>query len=122
MCWFRSRARLGGWLALFALTLQLVLTFGHVHLDHAAPLSPVSAIAAATASAHPAAPAVPDGAADDYCAICALVHLAGTLTPAEAPVLPVPVAFDRPRPPSAVANLLTASSLALYRARAPPTA
>src|SRR5438128_3708538 len=104
MSWFRSRARLGAWLALFALTLQLVLTFGHVHLDRAAPLNPVSAITAAAASADPATPAAPDTVADDYCAICALIHLAGSLTPAEAPALPVPIAFDRPGAPSAVAN------------------
>ena len=33
MQWFRSRVKLGSWVALFALALQLALTFGHVHLD-----------------------------------------------------------------------------------------
>ena len=122
MRWFRSRARLGGWLALCALTLQLVLTFGHIHLDRAAPLSPISAIVAAASSNDPATPAAPDNAADDYCAICALVHLAGSLTPAEAPALPVPIAFDRPTPPSAVSIRLTASKFTLLQARAPPIA
>ena len=53
---------------------------------------------------------------------CALVHLAGSLTPAEAPALPVPIAFDRSSVPSAVASVLTASSLSHHRARAPPIA
>jgi DUF2946 family protein len=122
MGWFRSRARIGGWLALVALTLQLVLTFGHVHLDHAAPLAPASTLAAAGSSSDPVAPTAPDGAADDYCVICALVHLAGSLTLSDAPALPVPIAFDRPRPPSAVSTELTASPFTLQRARAPPIA
>ena len=122
MSWFRSRARLGAWLALFALTLQLALTFGHIHLDRAGPLTIDSTIAAAPSSNDPAAPAAPDNAADDYCALCALVHLAGSLTPAEAPALPVPIAFVRPTPPSAVSIGLTASKFTLLQARAPPTA
>ena len=32
MRWFRSHARLGSWLALSALALQLALSFGHIHL------------------------------------------------------------------------------------------
>ena len=122
MRWFRSRARFGGWVALFALTLQLVLTFGHVHLDRAAPSSPVSAVAAAAASNGPDTPAAPDGDADDYCAICALVHLAGTLTPAEAPALPVPIAFEPSPLPRAVSIELTAPKFTLLQARAPPIA
>src|SRR5262245_62321691 len=35
MSWFRTRARWGSWLALFALALQLTLSFAHVHLGDA---------------------------------------------------------------------------------------
>ena len=33
MGWVRRYARFGSWLALAALALQLVLSFGHIHLD-----------------------------------------------------------------------------------------
>ena len=36
---FRSSSKWGSCLALFALALQLVLTFGHVHFDRRVPLS-----------------------------------------------------------------------------------
>lgn len=121
MGWFRSRARFGGWLALLALTLQLILTFGHVHLDRAAPLAPAGGIAA-LAPDDPGAPPAPDHAADDYCAICALVHLAGALTLNAAPALPVPLSLDRTRPPPVPSAGLTAPHLAHLRARAPPIA
>src|SRR5208337_3280215 len=39
MGWFRSRMRLGSWSALFALTIQLVLSFEHLHFDGASPRS-----------------------------------------------------------------------------------
>ena len=32
MRWVRSRQKLGAWCALFAVTVQLVLSFGHVHV------------------------------------------------------------------------------------------
>lgn len=95
MAWFRSRSRLGSYLALFAIAVQLVLSFGHVHLnglpgahhawtpwhvhaarkiDHAGKLD----------HAGKELPAL----ADDFCPICALIHLAGTLVLATAPALP----------------------------------
>jgi hypothetical protein len=101
MSWFRSRSRLGSYLALFALAIQLTLSFGHVHLDgnvlgvrHAATLSGVSAgTAVATAVIDPAGKETP-ALADDFCPICALIHLAGTLVLAAAPSLPQLGAFS----------------------------
>jgi hypothetical protein len=122
MRWFRLRARLGSWLALSALTLQLVLAFGHVHLDRTAPLTHNAATAAAAVPNDPAAPDSPDGLADDYCAICALIHLAGSLVPTVAPALHLPVAFERSTFEPVVTAGLTASSLSLFQARAPPIA
>jgi hypothetical protein len=127
MDWFRSRSKLGAYLALFALALQLVLTFGHVHLDRAAPTS-ADRSTVATADAWNAAALTPTDPtdrhdrADDRCAICSLIHLAGALVLAEPPSLPLPdisvrgpgeppLAFDFPSP-----------QRALFAARAPPTA
>src|SRR5262249_57036884 len=98
MRWFRSRSKLGAYLALFALAFQLAVSFGHVHLERIAPLS---AGASALASAQPSAddlnalskPAGREDLADDRCPICTLIHLAGALAPAEMPALPLPSDF-----------------------------
>jgi hypothetical protein len=127
MGWFRSRSRVGSYLALLALAFQLAVSFGHVHLDH---IAPVSAGATALASAQPSgdslnAPSSPTGRedlADDCCPICTLIHLAGALVPAETPPLPLPSGFGRLRLAAAAEFDLTASHGALFRARAPPIA
>ena len=127
MNWFRSRSRLGAYLALFALAFQLAVSFGHVHLER---IAPPSAGAGALAGAQPAAadlnaPANPAGRedpADDHCPICTLIHLAGALVPAEMPTLPLPCVFSRLQLELAAEFDLTASHAALFRARAPPIA
>jgi hypothetical protein len=127
MAWFRSRSRLGSYLALVALALQLAVSFGHVHLDH---IAPVSAGATALASAQPSggevnAPSSPAGRedlADDCCPICALVHLAGALVPAETPSLALPSAFGRLRLEAAAEFDLTTLQGTPFQARAPPIA
>ena len=127
MRWFRSRLRLGSYLALFALAFQLAVSFGHVHLERIAPPSVgASALANAQPSADdlnaPSNPAGREGLADDHCPICTLIHLAGTLMPAEMPSLPMPTVFSRLRLEVAAEFDLTASHAALFRARAPPIA
>jgi hypothetical protein len=124
MGWFRSRSRLGAYLALFALAFQLAVSFAHVHLDHIRP-------AAAGASRHVSAPAPSEGAnaaspnghedlADDLCPICTLIHLAGTIMPAETPPLPLPQVFGGLRLKAAVAIDVSASHRVVFQARAPP--
>jgi hypothetical protein len=129
MYWFRSRSRLGSWLALFALAFQLAVSFGHVHVDgkgsgHASILAGVLAIQASTGpdSASPPANDEAPALAHDYCAVCALIHLAGTVVVAQAPDLPVPALFGATQadPPAEVG--LTARNHALFAARAPPIA
>jgi hypothetical protein len=81
MGWFRSNRRMGGGLALIALVIHLVLSFGHLHVA-----TSENAVAATLASAEqtlsvPGAPAQPlthPGLADP-CAICANIHLAASL-------------------------------------------
>ena len=127
MRWFRSRSRAGSYLALFALAFQLAVSFGHVHLERIAPPSVgASALANAQPSADdlnaPSNPAGREGLADDHCPICTLIHLAGTLMPAEMPSLPMPTVFGRLRLEVAAEFDLTAAHAALFRARAPPIA
>ena len=127
MRWFRSRSRLGAYLALFALAFQLAVSFGHVHLERIAPLA---AGASVLAGAQPSGddrnarsnPAGHEHPADDHCPICTLIHLAGALVPAEMPSLPPPAGFGRLRLEAAAEFDLTASHATLFRARAPPIA
>ena len=127
MRWFRSRSRLGAYLALFALAFQLAVSFGHVHLERIAPVSAgVGVLAAAPPAADdltaPSNPTGRAGLAADHCPICTLIHLAGALVPAEMPSLPLPAVFSRLRLETAAEFDLTASHATLFRARAPPIA
>src|SRR5919112_4378870 len=82
----RESRRPWGWLALFALALQLGLSFGHVHAGHggnAAFVAPAPNIAATSQ------PADED---DDeaHCSICAINALLSGAQVAAAPVIPTP--------------------------------
>ena len=127
MYWFRMRLKLGSYIALLALAFQLVISFGHVHLDHSAPTSvDATAVAGPQASDEDVtAPFNPTGRedlADDLCPICTLMHVAGALVPAETPPLPLPAIFGALPLETVVASDLTAAQGALFRARAPPLA
>lgn len=118
MRWFRVNRRWAGRLALFALALQLALSFGHIHAEDL--IAPASL---ATASANETAPADHRSSLDhDGCAICATVHLAGTL------LLPSPVVAVLPPDGVRTAWLVfRAGPVAVlhsdrFRARDPPTA
>ena len=99
MKWFRSNTRLGSQLALFALAIQFLLSFGHFHgssaqaarVDVKQSADAVSGAATQAlnrglqADASRAAPLktssdhAPDGRLTDDCAICAVLALAGTM-------------------------------------------
>jgi hypothetical protein len=124
MNWFRSHSRLGAYLALFALAFQLAVSFGHVHLDHLKPTAGATAMASAQPTSEkvntPSGPAGREDPADHLCPICTLIHLAGTIAPADTPPLPLPSIFGGLRLEVAVAFDWTAQQGALFQARAPP--
>jgi hypothetical protein len=125
MGWFRSRSRLGSYLALFALAFQLAVSFAHVHVDEIAPLSATALAGAQPPSDDVNAPSSPTGRediADDCCPICTLIHLAGALVPVETPSVALPSMFGHLRLAAAVAFGLAASQTAPFQARAPPIA
>jgi hypothetical protein len=124
----RSHSNFGSWLALFALAFQLVVSFGHVHLDRALPGSQppsASSVAQTTTDANTASPRHGDKSpalADDYCALCALIHLAGTVVASTPPELPLPVMFDALLSQARVDFGAPAPNSAAFAARAPPLA
>src|SRR6476469_3985805 len=80
MHWIRKNSRFGAWAAVFALAIQLVLSFGHVHLDN---LQGTSSVTASASQRQPNTPAADDrGTGHDFCAICAaLNHASSSVLP-----------------------------------------
>jgi hypothetical protein len=121
MRWVRRNNRFGSWLALAALALQIVVSFGHVHLDRVARASAVVAVAGA-----PETPSLPDqqpgNEADDYCAICATIYLAGNSFVPQAPQLVVPFAAQTIEHVDRTAAVFIGPRRAPFQSRAPPLA
>jgi hypothetical protein len=146
MKWFRSNVRLGSRLALFALAIQFVLSFGHFHSGDAQAASAaatrsglhhiVPAAAAQSPALGDAAPARaarmvrsktfsghgPAGhPAHDDCAICAMMALAGAMVVVTPPDLVVPqaVALLQSRTDAGFVDLH--SSRVAFQPRGPPS-
>jgi hypothetical protein len=126
MGWVACHKRHGALLALAALALQIVLSFGHVHLDDIRPVASHNAVAAlhkvAVADASRQTPLQNSGDDDDYCAICASIYLVSTTFISDAPVLPVPLGFERIVHSYANTRGSLASRRVAFRSRAPPAA
>jgi hypothetical protein len=124
----RTHRRFGSCLALAALALQIVVSFGHVHLDglvRAVPAVTAASshgTAAVQASRQNPAPS-PAGDADDYCAICASIYLASTSFVPQAPQLPLPAGFARIEHSVGIAfGLRVEPRRVAFQSRAPPLA
>jgi hypothetical protein len=120
MRWFRSNIRFGTRLALFALAIQIALSFAHVHLSDLV-RTPAAVAAQADASGTPAPSDKQNGAIDPGCAICALIQLASTAAPSAAPALPLPVALSHVRLDAGRDTAFTAAPHSHFQARAPPS-
>ena len=127
MRWFRSHISLGSRLALAAMAVQLVLTFGHVHVDGLTEATAGTASSVLAGQSNPASPNATDpshkgsGSADIDCPICALIQLASTAAPSVAPVLPVPTSFIVTRPETPDASQRVALPYFSFQARGPPS-
>lgn len=123
MRWFRSHIGLGSRLALFALAIQFVLSFGHIHVDKSL-LSSASAASVAQQSASrdgvPSSPQRHNGA-DDFCAICATIGLLASSALPEAASLVVPVAAPSDWPHAFASTFVPFDSHFHFQARGPPT-
>jgi len=121
---FRSLRRFGAALGLFALLLQLAMSFGHVHPDDlfASASGASGQVADQVQAGGGGADRHAPGAPHDDCPICAAMHLAGTIVMPEAPVLAVPTRFTAAHFATADLAQLFVPGRLPFQTRAPPTA
>ena len=122
MRWVREHRLIGTRLALFALALQLILSFGHVHSEDFGFVGPAHAVTVSAPSTGAPAGDLDEAPGHDYCALCATLALASTLTLPAPPALPMPV-IEAPRwDIVASAEQIDFDLHAAFQARAPPAA
>jgi hypothetical protein len=116
---------LGGWLALFALAVQLTLSFGHIHAEdfhakdlHAKdPALPTLNVAGEAGGA----PATPNSDHDD-CPICVAAHLTAATALPIPPQFAVPVATPVAWHAAIERRIDQPTTRQPFQARAPPQA
>lgn len=126
MRWLRLKRRTGARLGLFALAVQLVLSFGHIHPQDVLPQPMLGAAAAShqasdanSSSGHQAPSRLPD----DDCPICMAVHASASGLPPAAPVVVLPNAFGLfPQRTILVELDVSLPRHVLFQTRAPPLA
>ncbi|MBR0757268.1 DUF2946 family protein [Bradyrhizobium jicamae] len=137
MKWFRKHIRTGSRLALFALAIQLVLSFGHFHPLAAAHAAVVKSGLTQVNFADIGTSATPDLAIEvskkpspanhdndkrhgDICAICAVMSLAGHALFAPPPLLLLPEVTELLLRTTDAEFLHLKSAPSAFRSRAPP--
>jgi hypothetical protein len=120
MRWFRAKLRTGAQLALFALTVQIALSFGHIHLGNVQHASAIASTGGQPSGSTPTQH--PVGDADDYCVICATIHLSATSLLPQEPQLPVPFAVRQVEHSNCAAATFFSTRRAPFQSRAPPLA
>jgi hypothetical protein len=115
----------GAWLALFALVVQLVLSFGHIHQSDFFPLGGSTGTSAGSGLGLRSADTAPiplgkPGLALDDCAICATMHMMGSSALPAPITVAGPTILGRPSLAAVEAFVLTAAPYLLFQTRAPP--
>jgi hypothetical protein len=123
MRWVRTNRRCSTWLALAAMTLQLVLSFGHIHFEKLASGSVIASVAASKARSSQQNPAQhPANETNDFCAICATIHLVSSSFLPDAPLLPMPFSFRNIEHFDSLTFIFVSPQRAAFQSRAPPLA
>ena len=138
MNWFRRRIKTGSRLALFALAVQFVLSFGHFHPIAAAQAAPAVQTGLSLLDlAYIGTSATPDLAVQvtgtepptrhdndrhpaDNCAICAVISLASSMLFTAPPVLLLPEAVELLFRTTNAEFIHLKSTPAAFHSRAPP--
>jgi hypothetical protein len=127
MNWFRARIRPFAQLALFALAVQMAVSFGHMHRDDLG-LPRLAAIQGGHFQFHAAqamvSPADRDQypLSDDYCPICASIALLATGAPSLPPVMMAPPLVSRVWSSPTQLYFVATQTTFSFQARAPPLA
>ena len=122
--WFRSNSGKVAWMAFFALACHFALTFGHIHVGSVSAISSAIAISADGAADAESSPAqqAPTGLAQDFCAVCNHIAMAGMLVSPAAPTAIPPISIAR-APQWPLAAVAPASRRHFqFNARGPPDA
>jgi hypothetical protein len=127
MNWVRSTIRPFARLALFALAVQMVVSFGHMHPDDLGLQSFATAHWAHFPSGVAQALTSPtDGqqypSSDDYCPICASMALLATGAPSLPPVIVAPPPISRVWSSRISLHFVARKTTFSFQARAPPLA
>jgi hypothetical protein len=117
----RFRSKIGSWLALTALALQLMLSSAHVHLTILHGADYRTAIAGATAKTY-RLPAPEPTTSGDYCAICASIQLSANTDLPRVPQLPKVLEFRTIQLTADVALAILGARRTAFQSRAPPFA
>jgi hypothetical protein len=125
MGWVHSHRRCGAYLALAALLLQIVISFGHIDLDGAVGgdhLALGGLHKTVFAKSPKQGPTQTPGDDDGYCPICASIFMVSTSFVSEPPQLPVPDGFRRIRHSVSIVQGVLTPLRVVFRSRAPPIA
>jgi hypothetical protein len=119
MKWFRSNIKRGSRLALFAVAVQLVLSFGHFH-GLAAQAAPAVASVSEPAQPQPSSSHDTDQQSNDACAICAVIAMANAVLFATPPMLQLPQAVEFLYLTTEAEFIHLNSARVVFQPRAPP--
>src|ERR1700692_4558421 len=122
MGWMRGSIRFGSSLALFALALQLTLSFGHIHAEDFAPAFDIHATMDVDHDGGNPAEHDHHGPGHDDCAICATTALLATLVIPPPPALDLPATYSFAFLDEAIVRDWIGAAPRLFQARAPPLA
>jgi hypothetical protein len=131
MRWFRAHRLFGGCLALFALAIQLVVSFAHIHpqdlfakpeVGFGAKYSTTTGLADGENSLGKRTDNHGRGLPHDSCAICASINLISTALTVQGLVLSIPANFDSVQLQSISDFEFQQNRYSLFQTRAPPIA
>jgi hypothetical protein len=121
MKWLRANIGQVTLLALFALAINLALSFGHLHLEDIGRGQGTSGILISAVSHHGDGQGDQhQGHADDLCPICMAQAALGSGLASSAPALPADLAYVELDPISAPRFGIPRSPRAAFRSRGPP--
>jgi len=134
MRWFRANRLFGGCLALFALAIQLAVSFAHIHPQHFFPKQQarfadkasnstvLTVLAAGATSLGKRTDNHGGGLPHDDCPVCASISLISSALTTQAPALSVPAHFDLVQLQFLSDFEFQPIRYFLFHTRAPPTA